>query len=154
MACFQQLLEKPGGILGDGEARRAIAQDRFADDVLQNIFALASIFQKGLWGHRVNQAMSKAVGSNFMPAVKGLFNQLREPLSNVTKKETSYVHIVFAEQVEEPAKIALNTRWQRIPFGNIWRRCDLENVIPILHVYGKNIFHCKLPFSAAIDKVC
>src|SRR3954469_11360272 len=85
VARFRQYFEKP---IRYGKARRTIAANLLAGDVLQQATAMDHVCMELLVRQFVGQLVGVSVRRDFMSSFGRVFDQLRESLRNPAEKET------------------------------------------------------------------
>src|SRR5437016_2683527 len=114
----------PGGLLGDGEIRSAIAQHGLGKNILQNRLRLTNILPKSLWGLGADQLVRVAERRHLVAHLGNATDKFGMPLGHPAKDKECCPDIFLHEDVEEPFSRSLHTALELVPVASPHRRVE------------------------------
>ena len=132
-------VRRPCGAPGEGERRRAIAEDRVADDVLERLLRALHVVAKLLARLLVDDAVSVPVGRHLVARGGDATHDRRMALGVPRQHEKRAVTPRLGEQREDRVRVPLDARLVAIPIGERDHRVEIGDLIPVLDVDGKSV---------------
>lgn len=133
-AFLDEDVQGPQGLVGDGIARGAVAQDRAARDVLDGGLGQAQVLAEGVGTHVVDEFVPKPVAGHLVAGVRDLADQHGETLGHPAENEKGGLEAVLLQQVHDPAGVVLDARrvdCPVVPVDHAGEGGDLEVVFDV-----------------------
>ncbi len=131
---FGKDVERPHGLLGDGETGGAIGSHFYTTSRLDCPTAFTQIRTEFIRRLVVYQPVPIAVGGYFMPRSSDAFDECRVSVSDPSKNEEGAVNMRFGKNVKQPIRTCFDTGRQSIPLlsrDDTFKSGDLKIVLHV-----------------------